>query len=350
MSENTHLVPVWIVYADGKRLDTRHEGALRRVTVNDRLCGIGTFSLLFDTAEAPLRELGVLGLGSRVSIHLGYKDAVEEVFAGNILGFRTELSGAAPALLEVRGSNDLHKLNHGKHSRSFEKKTPAQIIRTISGLYSLGAEVEEFGSQAMFTASREETDLEYILRIASFFAKEVYTWGAKLYVASEVTIRKDEIIYEWGKNLIDFEAEESIRNLVPAITVAGRDISKNEAFTARAQLSDIGLRTGGNNPWTSRVTGSVSAWEGFTAQPRLRDTDEARVATTALLTRNSFRFGRARGTGEGNPKLLPGMRVTIKAAGEAFSGEYITEYVCHRFEHSTGYRTDFRLKRNMSPC
>lgn len=26
---NKHLTPVWIVYVDGKRLDTEHEGALK---------------------------------------------------------------------------------------------------------------------------------------------------------------------------------------------------------------------------------------------------------------------------------------------------------------------------------
>ncbi|MCL1817837.1 MAG: contractile injection system protein, VgrG/Pvc8 family [Spirochaetaceae bacterium] len=350
MSENTRLVPVWIVYADGKRLDTRHEGALRRVTVNDRLSGVGTFSLLFDTADAPLRDLGVISLGSRVSIHLGYKDAVEEVFAGDVLGFRTELTGGDSALLEVTGCNDLHKLHHGRHSRGYENKTPAEIIRTLAGLYALGAEVEDFGSPCEFTASREETDLEFILRLAAFFAKEVYVWGGKLYAASEITVRQDEVIYEWGKSLIEFEAEESIRHLVPAVTAAGRDISKNETFTSRAVFADMALRVGGRSAWTGLVPGSVSAWEGYTADARLKDTDEARVAAAAILQKNSFRFGRARGSGEGNPKLLPGMRVNIKAAGDAFSGEYIAETVCHRFDNSTGYRTDFSLKRNISPC
>jgi len=34
---NKHLTPVWIVYVEGKRLDTDHEGALERITVDDCL-------------------------------------------------------------------------------------------------------------------------------------------------------------------------------------------------------------------------------------------------------------------------------------------------------------------------
>ena len=348
MSQNTRLVPVWIVYADGKRLDTRHEGALRRITINDRLCGVGSFSLFFDTAEAPVRDLGLLGFGSRVSVHLGYKDAAEEVFAGELLGFRTMLSGDAPAMLEVTGASPLHRLQRGRHSRGFENKTPAEIIKNIAGLYGLGCEAEDFGSKHEFTASREETDLEFILRLASSYAKEVYAFNSKLHVAGEVTVRNDEVIYEWGKSLIEFEAEETIRGLFPAMNVTGRDIGKNETFSARAGLSTLPLRVGGGRPWTELAPGPVSAWEGFTHGARLKDTEEARQYAAALLSNNSFRFGRAQGSGEGNPKLLPGMRVNIKAAGAGASGEYIAMAVSHRFDYSSGYRTDFTLKRNMS--
>ena len=350
MSETTNLVPVWIVYADGKRLDTAHEGALRRITVNDRLSGAGTFSLLFDAAETPVRSHGVLVPGSRIAIHLGYKDAVEEVFAGDVLGFRTELSGRDSALIEVTGCNDLHRLHHGKHSRSFEKKTPAQIIRQIAALYSLQAEVPDFGSEQEFTASCEETDLEFILRLAFFYGKEVYAWKSRLYADAEISVRQDEIIYEWGKNLIEFEAEENFRGLSSAMTAAGWDSGKNEAFSAHAEPSAIPLCAGGSTHWTKLFRGDISFWEGFTADSRLKDAEDARAAAAAALGRDSFRFGQARGSGEGRPQLLPGMRVTIKAAGDAVSGEYITFAVRHRFDCSSGYRTDFTLKRNMSPC
>jgi len=350
MNEITRLVPVWIVYADGKRLDTAHEGALRRIIINDRLSGVGTFSLFFDSSSAPVRSLGVLVPGSRVQIHLGYKDAVEEVFTADVLGFRTELSGMDNATIEVTGCNDLHRLHHGKHSRSFEKKTPAQIIRQLAALYSLNAEVEDFGSAGEFTASREETDLEFILRLASFYGKEIYTWQSKLYAGAEICVGQKEIIYEWGKNLIEFEAEENFRGLASAITAAGWDSGKNESFSARADASALSLRIGGNTHWTGLIRIDHRAWEGFTADPRLKDAEDARAVAAAALQRDSFRFAQARGSGEGNAKLFPGMRVTIKAAGDEVSGEYITGAVRHLFDYSCGYRTDFTLKRNMSPC
>jgi hypothetical protein len=349
MSENSHLTPVWIIYADGKRLDVEHEGALRRIVVSDRLNGVSGFSLVFDAAEVPVRDRGALTLGSRVSVHLGYKDDVEEVFAGDVLGFRAAFPEFGAARLEVTGCNVLYMLAREEHSRSFEEKTPADIIRALIKEYSLQAEVEDFGSAVPFSAARGETDFELIMRLAGFWGKEVYAWGSKIRVAAEITPRKDEIIYEWGKSLIDFEAEENIRSLVPGYTYIGWDEGNNENFSGEAAAGDIPLRIGGGRDWTG-ITKGGGTRRSLRTEACLKDAQDAREAAAGALQQNSFRFGRARGSGEGNYRLRPGMRVSIKAAGEAFSGEYIADSVCHRFDYSRGYRTDFTLKRNMSPC
>ena len=52
--ENKTLTPVWICYVDGKHLDTKHEGALKLLKVEDTLNVIGTCSLLFDTSAEKL--------------------------------------------------------------------------------------------------------------------------------------------------------------------------------------------------------------------------------------------------------------------------------------------------------
>ena len=49
MGENKHLTPVWIVYVDGERLDPMYEGALERIVIDDKLNGVGTGVLEFDS-------------------------------------------------------------------------------------------------------------------------------------------------------------------------------------------------------------------------------------------------------------------------------------------------------------
>lgn len=51
---------------------------------------------------------------------------------------------------------------------------------------------------------------------------------------------------------------------------------------------------------------------------------------------------------EGNRRLAPGTRVTVKYVGESFSGEYIAERVVHELSVSRGFTTEVYVKRNMS--
>ena len=58
--EEKHLTPVWIVYVDGKRLDTEHEGALQKIHMDDVLDGVGACTLEFDTSAVRIAELFLL--------------------------------------------------------------------------------------------------------------------------------------------------------------------------------------------------------------------------------------------------------------------------------------------------
>ena len=92
--ENRTLTPVWTAYVDGMRLGTGCEGALKRIRIHDRLDFSGTASLLFGIPPADFCNDGTFAVGSEVSIHLGYKDDVHEVFAGEVTGF-------APVLMDT---------------------------------------------------------------------------------------------------------------------------------------------------------------------------------------------------------------------------------------------------------
>ena len=67
MPDARHLVSVWIVYVDGKRLDTDHEGALERIVIDDKLNGVGTGVLEFDSSMIKIRDSGTFSLESYVS-------------------------------------------------------------------------------------------------------------------------------------------------------------------------------------------------------------------------------------------------------------------------------------------
>jgi hypothetical protein len=347
MSEIKHLTPVSIIYVDGRRLDSEHEGALRSITVNDRLNGIATFSVIFDTTNVKVLEEGFFSLESEISIHLGYKDDVEEVFSGEVLGFRGVFSESDSEQLEVTGCNILHKLNHASHFRSFEQKTPAAVIKGLIDGYSLKAEIDDFGISSAFLSEENRTDFEYLMELAGAYGKQIYAAGSTIYVKNEISIRQDEIIYEWGKSLVSLEAAQNICDLVSGVDFIGWDNLKNESFAGKAEMNDLSVKIGGSKDWTGISKGGNGNFTDTKVDLNCKDTDDAKQLALGVLQDNSFSFGFVQGMGEGNYKLRPGMRVTVKMVGETFEGEYMAQTVTHRYGHRTGYVTAFTLKRNM---
>lgn len=345
--ENKTLTPVWIVYVDGKRLDTKHEGALKKIVVSDRLNGVGTFSLLFDVSAEKLLELGTFTLESQISIHLGYKDDVEEVFDGEITTFAGRFEEFGHEMVEVRGCNALYKLKHGMHFVSYENKTCSDAIKDIIEKYSLSAEIDSFGSKVVFKSIEGYSDFDFLMKMAERYGKDVYAYGTKVYVKDSIEVRSDEVIFEWGKSLISFFPIKDISELLSDCTCVGWDPLKAEGFTSNVKIGDISKKVGGSKDWTSISKGGNGKWINNIVDESLFDEDDAKNVALGSLQHNSYKFITARGKAEGTYKLLPGMTITIKYVGEEFSGEYIADSVVHEFNNINGYTTSFTLKRNM---
>lgn len=348
-NENKNLTPVWICYVDGKRLDTRHEGALKKIHVDDLLNSVGQCTLLFDISAEKLLELGTFSLESRISIHLGYKDDVEEVFEGEITGFSGMFMENGHEMAEVHCCNSLHKLAHGKHFSSFENKTCSEAIKDIIESYSLSAETDTFGPAQAFENIQNLTDLEYIKLCSEKYGKDFYAHGSKVYIKDNIQVRSDDIIFEWGKSLISFRAKQSIEKLYSACRCVGWNSLKCEGISAEARTSDVAVKVGGGSDWTTVSKGGDGMWIHCIMDQAFLDEEDAKSAALGALQRNSYNFITAEGKAEGTHKLLPGMRVNIKYVGSLFEGEYIAERVIHQLDTLNGYTTSFYLKRNMCP-
>ena len=345
--ENKTLTPVWIVYVDGKRLDTKHEGALKKIVVSDRLNGVGTFSLLFDVSAEKLLELGTFSLESQISIHLGYKDDVEEVFDGEITAFAGRFEEYGHEMVEVRGCNALYKLKHGRHFVSYENKTCSDVIKDIIENYSLTAEIDSFGASQLFASFEGNTDYDFVLKAAQRYGKDIYAYGSKVYVKDSIEVRSDEVIFEWGKSLISFYPVQDISELFSDCNSAGWDNMKCEGFAGNATVSDVTKKVGGSDDFTSCSKGGSGKWVNNIIDESLFDEEDAKNVALGSLQHNSYKFMTARGKAEGTYKLLPGMTVSIKYVGDTFSGDYITDSVTHEFNNVNGFTTSFTLKRNM---
>ena len=337
-SENKTLTPVWIAYVDGVRLGTGYEGALKRIYIHDRLDFAGTASLLFGSSPLDFCNDGTFTIGSEVSIHLGYKDDVQEVFAGEVTGFAPRLDEYSAPLMEVKIHSKLHRLDKGTRCASFEHKTPAGIIRDIVQGYNLNADVEEFGPEYNYIEQKNFTDYGYIMYLAGKYGKTVYCHGNTVYVKTEIAPTDDDVVLEWGKSIISARAKTSMTKQLSAATCTG--------FAATATMKDIPLKIGGEYSWEDNSKGyDPKKIEQITTEEIIDEEDAAAVAK-AYIQNRSFKFQSCDIKTQGNYHIKPGNRLTVKYLGKHSDGEYLVQSVEHDFSVQDGYFTICHLKRN----
>ena len=348
MGENKHLTPVWIVYVDGKRLDTDHEGALERIVIDDKLNGVGTGVLEFDSSMIKIRDSGTFSLESYVSVHLGYKDDCEQVFAGEVTEFKGDFSEYGHERVKVVCKNCLHKLQNALQSLSFEAKSPAAVLKERLGVYGLKGEIEDFGAVRNYFVESGLSDYEYLLQTARKYGKTVYGYDDTVYIKDEVTVSDEEVILEWGKSLISFRCSENLKGQLSSCTFVGWDENNCEGITGSAGLSDIPVKVGGDSSWEDNSKGASGTWKAVFTADDLYDNEDAKNRAIGYLQNISMEYQTGVGKCEGNRYIFPGMRVTIKYVGEHFSGEYIAERVVHEVSVNGPFTTEVYVKRNMS--
>ena len=344
--ENRTLTPVWIAYVDGVRLGTGYEGALKRIYIHDRLDFAGTASLLFGSSPLDFCNDGTFTIGSEVSIHLGYKDDVQEVFAGEVTGFAPRLDEYSAPLMEVKIHSKLHRLDKGTRCASFEHKTPAGIIRDIVQGYNLKADVEDFGPEYNYIEQKNFTDYGYIMYLAGKYGKSVYCHGDTVYVKTEITPTDDNVVLERGKSLISARTKTDLAAQLSAVTATGWNVMKCGAFTATATMKDLPLKIGGEYCWEDNAKGyDPHKVEQLSSGSFTDEEDALEVAKSVLLGR-SLQFQSCDAKTEGSGHIRPGNRLTVKYLGKHSDGEYLVYSVEHDFSVQNGYFTTCHLKRN----
>ena len=345
---NGHLVPVFIIYADGARLDTEHEGAVRRIRVSDQLDGIGRCVIEFGHPAAALLEKGSIVPESAIDVHLGYKDDCGKVFGGEVTGLEYGYSEHCGEYLRVTVSGRLHRLRNAVRSMSYERKTAGGFVAEMLDRYGLKADIEDFGPEREVSVHHLESDWDFLIEHAKRYGRSVYEQDGTVYVKNEITVSQEDIVLEFGKSIISFRVRESLEGQISKCTYTGWNMTKAEGVTGSATLNEVSVKAGGGRSWSDEARIFPGMWESVIDSQGVTDAEDARNRALGELQNASMEWQRAEVRCEGDQRIRPGMRVTLKYVGERFSGEYVAERVEHEFGID-GFITEVHLRRNMLP-
>ena len=190
------------------------------------------------------------------------------------------------------------------------------------------------------------TDYGYIMYLAGKYGKTVYCHGNTVHVKTEITPTDDDVVLERGKTIISARTKTDLAAQLSAVTATGWNMRKCSGFTATATMKDVPLKIGGEYCWEDNAKGydSHKVWQ-LSSSSFTDEKDAMEVARSVLLGR-SLQFQSCEAKTEGNCRIRPGNRLTVKYLGKHSDGEYLVQSVEHDFSVQDGYFTTCHLKRN----
>ena len=156
----------------------------------------------------------------------------------------------------------------------------------------------------------------------------------------------DDVVLECGKTIISARTKTDLAGQLSAVTATGWDMRKCSGFTATATMKDVPLKIGGEYSWEDNAKGYDSHKVGQLSSSSFTDEKDAMEVARSVLLGRSLQFQSCEAKTEGNCRIRPGNRLTVKYLGRHSDGEYLVYSVEHSLSAQDGYFTTCHLKRN----
>lgn len=355
-STQVKTTPTFMVYVNNSRLALEKEGDIQEITVIEKIDAPSSFSVIVSDIKDMDKQTenkrkwadwGDIAPGSEVKISLGYVDDVEEVMNGEVTALSPMFSTTGGDRLIIKGHNFLHRLVRAKKTRSFTGDIKdSDIIKQMADEAGLSSDIDDIGIKHLFTMQRNQTDYDYLMDMAVKYNCKVWAKEKKLFFKKLQENSGEDVIVEWGKTVIDFNAYLDTSKLITEVEVRGWDPEKSEAVVGSKTVSDITLKIGGNKFGGSIVQEKFGDAKMIYIDENVIDKNGADQLALDIITENSMNYITGSGKIQGDYNIKAGTIIKINEIGEKFSDKYYVTSVKHVFNLNQGYITYFEVARN----
>lgn len=346
MSESQKtLLPTFIVYLNGTRFSVAQESSLKSIVITDRINLPSSCTIVLADNEKQWVDSEDFTEGALVSVHLGYKDHVDEVFNGEIVSAEFQLKKGSASTFTFRCMNTIHRLRRLRKHRIFSETTDKDIFSEVVSDNGLSIDIDDIGGDCAFMIQKDLTDHEFLLAGASRYGCKVWAKEKKVFFKKQNEEDSEEVILEWGKTLNEFVAKTDSTEILTEVNVVGWDNQKGESFTSTASYGDV-QALGGSTYGGKMVEDNFGASICTITDSKVIDQTQADELALSVITENTYQYISGSGHCEGNNQIFAGNAITLKEVGGRFSGDYMVVEARHNFSAATGYTTFFKVSRN----
>ncbi len=338
------------ILIDGSELEADTKSNLRETTIDLRVDAPGYFEISFNLVSGQNQDMQLLEqfeLGSSVEIQMGYLDAYQSLFVGEITALQPKFTSSGTALLQVQGYDKLHRLGRGKKSRIFSEMSDSQIANQILEENELSSRVDDSEIIHPYVLQNNLSDLHFLQSRARRIGFEIKVDGEDIAFIKKGYHLSGEEELEYPHSLKWFFPRMSSIGAVGKVEVLGWNPETKEQVVGVAQ-SDSLAGAMGSAFGLDQMDSAFGERTYVESEVPVYSQNEANQLALGHLQKFALEWIKGEGECVGNPNLKAGQVVAINGLGGMFSGDYYLDRVEHSIGPELGYITGFHGIRNAS--
>jgi phage protein D len=324
----------------GQSLDPALMDALIELRIEDSLALPDAFLIRIADPELKNMDTNPLEVGAEIEISLGAPDGeMVKMMSGQVASVEPEFAPTG-VVIAARGYDHSHVLNRSRQTRTFQNMTAADIARkVISGSELQAGTVDDAGGVHDFVQQNNETDWEFLWRLARRLDFEVLAEDRKLHFRKAGSSASSPIDIRWGENLLSFRPRVTGVQQVDEVVVRGWNPTAKDVIESTAKAGTLNAQIGVGRSGVSSALGGGTL---TVADRPVMTADEADALSASVVAQLANSYVEADGHCKGDPKLRAGTQIRVDGVGSRFGGTYTLTSTTHVFRGNKGYQTHVR--------
>jgi phage protein D len=274
--------------------------------------------------------------------------AATPLLTGEVTGMETDYDGAGTFTV-IRGYDPGHRLLRQRRVAAYRNQRASDIARKLAGQDGVPiGSIQATTTVYDFISQSNITDWDFLARLAdeNEMVMSLDSKGRFQFVRPDPASGAPPVstpgekawnVLQGGHDIMRCRAAATAADQVTKVEARGWDVTAKKALTATATATSNRGITIGTTP-AKTVAKFKSATLVETDTPY--DTrSEVKNAADALADDVTSSFAEVEVTARGNPRLRPGVPVTLSRVGKPFEGKYTVTSARHVFNDSEPYHT-----------
>ncbi len=335
-------VALYSILVDGAELPEDLGKRIREVRILSylRLPDMCTLSIVYQKGkegeDQPI-DSHPFDIGKSLEVKLGARDQLTttSLFKGQVVSQELNF-GAGGVELMVRGFDRSHILIRARKVRTFQNQTTSDIVSKVLGEAGFSAQCDSSGDPHEFMAQDNETDWDFIWRLAERVGFEFVVQDTNAYFRKPTA--DNPIALQWPQTLRSFSPRVTATQQAQQVTLSAFDPKAKQAIDVSASSPNQVARIGVER---SSVAGAFDGADIHIATEPVMSQSEGQGVAQALLDNLANGYIAAEGVSDGNPNIRAGTCVQVSGLGQKFSGLYRVAAATHILRGGATYETHF---------